>query len=179
MAVMPNLVLHPDCRPGPINAVIADIQAIPSGCRVVFRALGDLAAVKIPAQSQPAREDDLWKTTCFEIFWQADGTQSYREFNLSPSGKWASYKFDSFREGMRNAPVDGISIACSSASSNGDGELVLEASILTDLPVPALVALNAIIEDMDGKRTLWALRFPDGKADFHSEVCRAMKMEGR
>ena len=95
----------------------------------------------------------------------------------SPSGRWASYDFDSFREGMRDAPVDAISIACSNSSANGAGELILKASIAADLPVPAQVALNAIVDHPRGGIQFWALAFPPGPPEFHSEACRQWIVE--
>ena len=115
----------------------------------------------------------MWKTTCFEIFWQPIGGTYYREFNLSPSGRWACYDFDAFREGMRDAPVDAISLA----TAHGDGGLVLKASIAAELPTPAQVALNAIVEHPDGGLQFWALVFPPGKAEFHSEACRQIVLD--
>ncbi len=162
------LMLHRTCDLGPIKAVTADVRATSSGCDAEFRLEGDMSRIKIPQHKPPAREDDLWKTTCFEIFWQPVGGTYYREFNLSPSSRWACYDFDSFREGMRDAPVDAISLAC----SHSDNELILKASIASQLPDPAQVALNAIVEDASGNIQFWALGFPPGKPEFHSEACR-------
>ncbi len=114
--------------------------------------------------------DNLWQTTCFEIFWQPEGGAYYREFNLSPSSRWACYDFDDFRLNSRDAPVSDIAIACSFT----DDELVLTASIGSQLPLPASAALNAVVEDLDGNIQFWALAFPDGKPEFHSEVCRQL-----
>ncbi len=171
------LMLHRECDLGPIRAVTASITPTDTGCEAEFRLDGDVSRIVIPPNAPPARCDNLWKTTCFEIFWQPIGQPGYVEFNLSPSGQWASYDFDSFREGMRDAPVDAISIACSHASSNGAGELVLKASIAADLPAPAQVALNAIVEHPGGGIQFWALAFPPGKPEFHSEACRQWIVE--
>ena len=117
--------------------------------------------------------DNLWKTTCFEIFWQPEGKRSYREFNLSPSHKWATYDFDDFRKNGRDAPVDAIAISC--AHSHED--LMLTAEIAAELPLPAMVALNAIVEDRRGAMQYWALAFRDGPPEFHSVECRALRLE--
>ncbi len=167
------LTLHPDCSPGPIEAVSASIEPTEGGCRARFALRGDIGAIKVPGHTHPEREDNLWKTTCFEIFWQPAKGAYYREFNLSPSSKWACYDFDGFRLNSRDAPVESISIAC---SATGD-ELVLEASIASRLPLPAKVALNAIVEDRQGNIQFWALDFPEGKPEFHSEVCRTIHLE--
>ncbi|GAA4038021.1 DOMON domain-containing protein [Parerythrobacter jejuensis] len=170
---MHELVLHPSCEPGPITSVSASIQATPHGCRAKFRFSGDVGRIKVPMPAQSERMDNLWKTTCFEIFWQPQGGTYYREFNLSPSSRWACYDFDDFRLNSRDAPVDAIAIAC----SQHDAKLELEASIASALPLPAQVALNAIVEDMEGNIQFWALAFADGKPEFHSTTCRALTLE--
>jgi hypothetical protein len=169
-ATMTPLVLHPDSKPGSITGVSAAITVVPGGCRAVFVASGAIGRIAVPAISQPERLDDLWRTTCFEIFWSHDGT-SYREFNLSPSTRWACYDFDSFRAGMRNAPAEVAIIV-----SQSEAELRLEAVVQSDLPLPATVALNAIIKDADGVNRFWALDFATGAAEFHSPVCRALTL---
>lgn len=168
---MTPLVLHSDSKPGSITGIAATLTAIPGGCHAVFVASGDIARIAVPAQTEPERRDDLWRTTCFEIFWSHDGN-SYREFNLSPSSRWACYDFDSFRAGMRNAPAE-VSITITQSGT----ELRLEAVIQSELPLPATVALNAIIEDADGVNRFWALAFPTGAPEFHSPVCRALALE--
>ena len=170
---MNPLMLHVACDLGPIRAVTASITATPQGCEAEFRLDGPVPAIMLPPPATPSRQDNLWKTTCFEIFWQPLGGTAYREFNLSPSGQWAAYDFDSFREGMRDAPVEAIAIAC----SHDDTGLVLKASIAAALPDPAQVALNAIVEHPDGGLQFWALGFPPGKPEFHSEACRTLIIE--
>lgn len=170
---MHQLVLHPDCAAGPITAVSALIEATDSGCRARFRLCGDISLIKVPLHAPAERTDFLWKTTCFEIFWQPDGDTWYREFNLSPSSRWACYDFDDFRLNVRDGPVDAIAIATAYTAD----ELVLEASIASDLALPAQVALNAIVEDLDGNIQFWALAFAPGKAEFHDRQCRALRLE--
>lgn len=170
---MHQLVLHPDCSAGPVTAVSAMIEATDTGCRARFRFEGDISRIKVPTHSPSERTDFLWKTTCFEIFWQPDGGDRYREFNLSPSSRWACYDFDDFRLNSRDGPVDAIAIA----SACNEHELLLEAAIGSELALPAQIALNAIVEDIEGNIQFWALAFPDGKPEFHSQVCRAARLE--
>ena len=165
---MPNLFLHPDSAAGSVDMITATVEATPDGCRATFTATGDIARIVMPARTEPGRFDDLWRTTCFEIFWQPKGGSFYREFNLSPSTRWACYDFDDFRSAMRNAPADVTIMPKVSANT-----LELTVDIVSDLPRPAKVALNAIIEDADGANRFWALAFADGAPEFHSAVCRA------
>lgn len=170
---MHPLMLHRTCDLGPVRAVTAVITATPQGCEAEFRLDGHLPAVILPSPARAERRDNLWQTTCFEIFWQGIGETSYREFNLSTSGCWAAYDFDSFREGMRDAPVGAIAIAC----THDENGLTLNADIAADLPMPAQVALNAIIQHPDGSKQYWALAFPPGPPEFHSEANRQLIVE--
>lgn len=166
---MKSLILHPQSTAGPIIAIGGNVEPTATGCRVVFVATGDLSQTMIPAfEADRRRCDNLWQTTCFELFWQGAGSSAYREFNLSPSSRWACYEFDDFRVGMRNAPAI-VEIGVSTATDT----LRLEAQIKSLLPRPALVALNAIVEGKDGLKRYWALAFADGAPDFHNSVCRA------
>ena len=172
---MQQLVLHPDCVPGPVTSISVAIEATDAGCRARFRFRGDIARIKVPIHAPSARTDFLWQTTCCEIFWQPEGGSWYREFNLSPSSRWACYDFDDVRLNSRDGPVNAIAIAC----SHTDRELALEAAIATDLALPSQVALSGIVEDLDGNIQFWALAFAEGKPEFHSELCRAVRLEGR
>lgn len=170
---MHPLMLHRTCDLGPVRAITASITATAQGCEAEFRIDGHVPGIVVPRAAASVRQDNLWQTTCFEIFWQTLGDTAYREFNLSPSGQWAAYDFDAFREGMRDAPVNGIAIAC----SHDDAGLILRASIAADLPAPAQVALNAVIEHASGGKQYWALAFPPGNPEFHSEANRALIVE--
>ncbi len=170
---MHPLMLHVACDLGPVRSIIASIHATQQGCEAEFRLEGRLSGIVLPPAATSERRDNLWQTTCFEVFWQPLGSTAYREFNLSPSGQWAAYDFASFREGMRDAPVGAISIAC----THDDAGLVLRASIAADLPLPAQVALNAVVEHHDGGKQYWALAFPPGKPEFHSEANRQLIVE--
>jgi len=70
-----------------------------------FSTTASPATLALPAPAEPARADGLWKTTCFELFLLDPDDGSYLEFNFSPSGQWAAYRFDSYREGMRPLEV--------------------------------------------------------------------------
>jgi hypothetical protein len=170
---MHALMLHRTCDLGPIRSVTASVTATEQGCEAEFQLDGRVSDIILPPPAASERRDYLWQTTCFEIFWQPIGGTYYREFNLSPSGQWAAYDFDSFREGMRDAPVGGMALACSHDVTT----LVLRASIAADLPSPAQVALNAIVEHRDGSKQYWALAFPPGPPEFHSESNRQLIIE--
>lgn len=120
---------------------------------------GDVDALKWPASAR-GRADGLWKHTCFEVFVRtADG---YREFNLSPSGQWASYRFGGYREGMAEA----TETADAPVLDGGADYVGLESVI--DLPTGAqALGLSAVIEEAGGRISYWALAHPSDKPDFH------------
>lgn len=165
---MHALMLHRTCDAGPVRAVTAKVEATADGCDAEFRLHGDIDKIVIPEPGPSIRTDNLWQGTCFEFFWQPIGNSRYREFNLSPSGKWAAYDFADYRDQTGDLPVDAISVAFSRSRS----ELVVNSSVAADLPTPAQVALTSIIENADGALQYWALAFAPGKPDFHSEACR-------
>jgi hypothetical protein len=43
----------------------------------------------------------------------------------------------------------------------------LEASLAQPLSGPSQLALSAVIEELSGRKSYWALAHPPGKADFH------------
>ncbi|MCB2088918.1 MAG: DOMON-like domain-containing protein [Sphingomonadaceae bacterium] len=171
---MHSLTLHPDCTPGPVRSVQANIEPSQGGCTVRFILRGDITRLKIPGFMPPGRADELWQTTCCEMFWQHEGASAYREFNLSPSSQWACYDFTGRREGRSGGEVSAIAIA---HAHNGE-ELTLHASIGAELLLPARVALTAVIELKDGMKQYWSLAFGDGEPDFHDPACRSLKLAG-
>jgi len=111
--------------------------------------------------------DGLWQRTCFEAFVR-QGDNAYVEFNLSPSGQWAAYDFDSYRSGMRNREV----LAPKITVESGPFEVVLTADLdVADLS--GALALSAVIEETDGTKSYWALAHPPGRPDFHHAACFA------
>jgi len=131
---------------------------------------GDIQALLIPPRRPFRRVDQLWRHTCCEAFISAPGTAAYWECNFSPSTEWAIYRFRAYREGMgigENAAPLALSVA-----SNAQ-RLDLSATLdLRQFPLPEgaggfRLALSAVIEEVSGRISYWALRHPTGQPDFH------------
>ena len=148
------------------------MQRISGGAVATFRAIGDIARLIIPPPAAPIRTADLWRTTCFELF-VGDGGDSYREINLSPSGAWAAYRFDGYREAMREADAS-IEIEI----SHDNKQVILIAKIETKLPLPAHIGFSAVIEETDGITRYWATAFAPGEPDFHAAATRSLILDG-
>lgn len=143
---------------------------------------GDMAtlnlwySVKAPLQrfairqgsNDPGRRDNLWETTCFEAFLKPEGETDYAEFNFAPSGDWAAYDFDSYREGM-------------TALELGAAPYIRIEDNLTWWSLGATIAIPsgrhwnlgvaAVIEEADGTKSYWSLAHPADKPDFHDPAC--------
>ena len=169
---MPSLVRHPDTPPGAIHTVEAELQRVPGGAVATFRAIGDISRLVIPPSASALRTDELWRTTCFELFVAGEGS-AYREYNLSPSGAWAAYEFDDHRQGMRNAEAH-IEIK----TSHDNKILILVAKIESEIHLPAQTGLTAVIEELDGAIRYWSTAFAPGKPDFHAAAVRSLLFDG-
>ena len=108
------------------------------------------------------------------------GTSAYIEFNASPSGEWASYLFDGYREGMRPA-VAGPGEAGVFVLKDG---FILEVTVGLDLEADFgqlasgswSVGLSAVVEEANGCLSYWALAHSVGKPDFHHPDCFTLEL---
>jgi predicted GIY-YIG superfamily endonuclease len=164
--------LHPhlDHRPSEPFSLEATVRCGTHRIHLRYRLTGRLALVRVPSSASPKRRDGLWQSTCFEAFVRRADT--YDEFNLSPSGEWAAYRFDAYRDGMR--ALDGEPPEIRVDSNRYSFELT--ATVAMDSPVLAL-GLSAVIEEKSGTKSFWALRHPpSGPPDFHHPDCFALML---
>jgi hypothetical protein len=124
----------------------------------------------VPPFAGKGRADELWRTTCFELFLMPEGGHAYCEFNLSPSERWAAYDFSGYREGMKDRPVE--------REPQGTMRLGSKFAIFdAAIPLSALpdgdcrMNLAAVIEEQGGTKSYWALAHPADKPDFHDPTC--------
>ncbi|HWA23670.1 MAG TPA: DOMON-like domain-containing protein [Caulobacterales bacterium] len=155
------LKIHPDSRCDAVSAIAVEIARLASGrLRLRYEVTGHAHALNLPAETNPGRADGLWKQTCFEAFAARD-SGGYDEFNFSPSLRWAGYRFESLRTGMRNIEMTPPEIITRRSAS----AFTLEASL--DFPEGDRLGLSAVIEEASGEKSYWALAHPAEKPDFH------------
>lgn len=172
VALMPLLSRHPDTPPGSIHTVDAELRRVPGGVVATFHAIGDVANLVVPASVTPARAEDLWRTTCFELFVGGEG-ESYKEFNLSPSSAWAAYQFDGHRSGRRD-----IDVHIEIETSLDNKRLSVIAKIESEFSNPTPIGLTAVIKEKDGLLRYWATTFAPGEPDFHAAATRSLLLDG-
>jgi len=163
-----------------VDSLTVSVSQAPGGALVLrWELTADLARLRIPAATTPARADELWRHTCFEAFIDASG-RAYCEFNFAPSGRWAAYAFDDYRSGMR--PLELLEPP-EIVRRQDDERLGIETDLaLSGLPVlegggPLRLAVSAVIEDAGGMLSYWALVHPAAKADFHHRDSFVLELE--
>jgi len=176
-----SLKCHPDFPADAITAIDVDIAFDDNGKLVLsYIVSGDVGALELLEQTDPKRTDYLWQQTCFEAFIGAENQENYLELNLSPSREWAVYAFEDHRRGMRNPEIEDEPII---SMTRDEDKYRLTATInLTDLPGmdshQLELAVTAVIEEKNGRKSLWALAHPSGNPDFHSRDCFVHQLEG-
>jgi hypothetical protein len=163
-----DLAPYADTDAGAIRRISVEVsRPSPSSLRLRYELTGDIGQLVVPAWLSRSRADELWRTTCFEAFvGGADG--AYFEFNLSPSGQWAAYRFDGYRTGM--TAQDGVEVSALETTTDA-GSLTLSAELRLDRLGLGdglwQLNLSAVVEDRAGGKTYWALAHPSDKPDFH------------
>ncbi len=159
---------HPATPCSFIESLVARVERQAGGMYCSYELRGAIERLAIPATDPaPARVNELWRHTCFEIFLQADGDAAYDEFNFSPSGNWAAYRFERYRTGMVELE---LGTAPRIVSRNDSNRLVLEASVAGSECDRPRMALSTVLKDQDGNTYYWALRHPPGRPDFHHDA---------
>jgi hypothetical protein len=171
-----RLTPHPDFPP-PAIAVEAEAQRADGRLLLTYRVTGEVHALHIPPPAPPGRADELWRHTCFEAFVAPAAGEAYCEINLSPSGQWATYRFDSYRQGMAVEKAEAALLGPLQVANN---TIVLRAQVelggLAELRGAWRLGLTAVIEGQDGTLSYWSVAHPAGRPDFHHRDCLALEL---
>lgn len=182
------LSLHPTETRKPRHRVSATARRVSGSGHVTlrFQIQGAGEILWAPATSSPSRRDELWKTTCLECFvavgFNGMGASEYEEFNFSPAGDWASYRFDAYRAGMRNANVESPQIIRRPSTRDDIAEFEIDFSLSADfadvLNRPLAVSITAVmVEKSDSQPFYWALSHVGAKPDFHLRESFSLELE--
>lgn len=154
-------------RPSHLDFSFVMMGSVPADLKRVIRA-------PVSGTAERQRRDELWNSTCFEVFFGPADTRNYFEMNLGPSGDWNIYAFDDYRAGMRavvdaHPPLESHDEAASGDHLVWTGRIHAGSGELKDaFTRPSLVlGATAVIEYEDGMREYWALSHAGAKPDFH------------
>jgi hypothetical protein len=169
-----RLIPHPDSPPDQLTSLEVDVVLDREEISVDFRA-EPRDAVLMPEPRGGGRTDGLWEATCFELFLKPEGGEAYFEFNFATTREWAAYRFSGYRDGMEllPAPLD----FCISAHPWAEVDLL---SVDLDLgflpPGTARLGISAVIEEVSGRRSYWALEHAPEEPDFHNPACFTLEV---
>ena len=175
---MYDLLPHPAFPARSIRAVRAGFNSSNSHWLTLRWRIENPAHLIVPSLAGKARADGLWQTTCFEMFCRLDDGPAYREFNLSPSERWAVYEFDSPREGMRARAVTYEPVCTYRA---GKAFSLFDAAIPTDILPSSTAAMNltCVLEEEGGRKSYWSIVHPETGPDFHDPACFVATLPAR
>lgn len=165
------LRLHPDSRRGAARRIEVEVaRPRPGALTLGYFLTGRAGELYLPPAARPARADGLWRRTCFEAFVRAMPGASYLEFNFAPSRQWAAYRFGGYR--ASTGVAGGIAAPRIQALTTKEGcelHVSLELDRAPGWPSDTSwrLGLCAVIEEISGDKSYWALAHPPGPADFH------------
>ena len=173
-----SLLCHPANRCTAVHDVAASACLTVDGTLVLsYDVRGEPDGIRIPAPLPSGAVDGLWQHTCCEAFVAAVDGPEYREFNLSPSGQWAAYRFAAYRE--RDVAFVPLATPRIAIARHADG-FRLTARIAPELLPPANafhIGLSAVIEATDDGKSYWALAHAAAQPDFHLRQSFTLTLE--
>jgi hypothetical protein len=172
-----NLVAHPATPPTPPQFKVwanVDYSALGAAATVnIWFGIGAPASRFVIPEGEGARTDELWRSTCLEAFLRRNGDDAYREWNFAPSGAWAAYDFERFRQGMIAAEV---AVPPYIRMEDNLTWWTLGATITVNSGAQWGLNLTAVLEEKNGTRSYWALAHSAEKPDFHAPDCFVAKL---
>jgi hypothetical protein len=203
MSLRLSLRPHPDTPCGPLSGIEVEVARVrPLKLQIRYVLIGNWRKVRLKLRPQD-QADELWRHTCFEAFVRVGEEEGYLEYNLAPSGNFAAYRFDRYREGMAPAAEIGSSILDSQSRTEPldkdrramlkqagfdtlerfepsffslKSELSFSNAMGLAVAEPWHVGLSTIVEERNGRMSYWALVHPPGKPDFHHPDCFALQL---
>jgi hypothetical protein len=153
---------------------VALSRSSPTNLHIRYEAIGTMNDLVIPEPAPALRTDNLWRTTCFELFLRSRDRSRYREFNFSPSSQWAGYEFRAYRDGMTQTSLSG---APAINTQVGSDRLIVDVRLSLDLPdEPYSLSLAAVIEERRVGKSYWALNHAGEGPDFHHPACFTLEL---
>lgn len=134
-----------------------------------FLLQGKTSDIVLPTATEPKRCDNLWQTTCLEMFWGEEGKKNYWELNLAPTGAWNIYAFTDYRTGMRQEERIGAPVVTTARTPDTFSLTAeLEIANLHAAQSPLRIGISTVIQHQDNRLSYWALAHPAEKPDFHA-----------
>lgn len=158
-----------------VKATVEAQQANTPPCLALrFELSGAIDTLCMPAWMGSHPADGLWQHTCAELFVRRQGSPAYQEFNFSPSGQWAAYRFSSerVRDTLAESRHPPLPPAIEVITSAKDISISIHLPMLnlpaTDSSEELRLGLSLVAERGQGDLSYWALHHPRAdRPDFH------------
>ena len=137
---------------------------------VQYTLVGDLGEIFLPPSiSKPARKDELWRTTCFELFIAVKESPQYWEFNMSPSGDWNVYVMDAYRQvNMRQETrIQRLQFQVQKETHYLSLMAAIDLNSFIGSEKLIEAGITCVVQANTKRETYWALVHPQARADFH------------
>lgn len=144
----------------------------PGEVLIEYKVEGALGRISWPKNSRViGRCHELWRQTCFELFFTKKGEAAYWEVNFGLNDRWNVYRFTDYRAGMREERSVGKPL-CRVVM---EGDLLslsctLKFDDLIEDSADLEVGVSTVIQAIDGGISYWAIDHCDSKPDFHNRT---------
>lgn len=157
-----------------------ELQRLPGVLRIEYRLVGDLQTVVLPAcNSVYSRRHEVWRQTCFELFFGIPEELHYWEVNLGPDGRWNFYQFTGYRQGMQEeAAVEELTFRVLSTGNTFSLSCRIDVHKLVPDCQRLEVGIAAVILDSTGVAAHWAIDHFARVPDFHGRQSFLMVLPG-
>lgn len=179
-AWQPRGRLEADCEwLTPPSAPLSDPPNPASSLVLRYRLCGEWDDLHLPTPQPPGPADGLWQSTCFEAFVGHPAEPAYQEFNFSPCGRWAHYRFQQERlrdtdSERRDADRPVPSFVWSHTPDTLNLKVVLPRQPRP--PAGLQIGLCAVLAHRDGRLAYAALHHPRDVPDFHHPAGRLLRL---
>lgn len=136
---------------------------------------GDLDQIEFQSQSTSNEfRRELWKETCFEIFFGMKKSTTYQEWNFNERGNYWVCDFSDYRKEQKERPdLNYLDVSLYKKKSS---EALFRINLKTEEQFETL-GLNAVLKTKKAQYLYWALQHSDSnKADFHHFKNRAIEV---
>lgn len=167
-----QLISHPTTPMPQVRALdVALSRSGDGGLVAIYECDCAAGVLRLPDARSAEAADGLWRHTCCELFVGVAGDAAYREYNFSPSGQWAMYRFSAYRvRDSSNPDVAGPAphIEFASGETAWRLEARLDAAVLPSRAGEQIeLGVAVVLEAANGDLSYWALRHAAGQPDFH------------
>ena len=150
-------------------SITSTLNIFPKKVHLTFMLNGEIKNYIVPNKEKLKRANELWKTTCFELFLANSKEEKYYELNISPTLAWNFYTLSEYRAVPKEVAEE-IEPLIMSRRDEENYEITFELESKTvNFEAFDTFNLACILLSNAKKRTFWSLNPQHGLPDFHNQ----------